>query len=159
MDHGSETSLDKEERVGERPRTKLDRPPNVLVVDDEEDFLELTELFLGNDGFHVMKAKSASEALWLALRNPPDLVFLDLRLPGADGFQVLRALRAEPETRDIPVFACTAADIPDGDALVRAGFDAAFPKPINWPRRASCSAGSSAAEGARGTTLLRRTPG
>ena len=99
MDHGSETSLDKNERVGERPRTKLDRPPNVLVVDDEEDFLELTELFLGNDGF-----------------------------------QVLRALRAEPETRDIPVFACTAADIPDGDALVRAGFDAHFPKPINWPR-------------------------
>lgn len=119
---------------GRRRRVGLDRAPKVLIVDDEEDFLELTELFLQADGFRVVKAKSATEALWYALREPPDAIVLDLKLPGADGFQVLRVLRAEPETRDIPIFACSAADIRDQAALLAAGFDAHFPKPIHWSR-------------------------
>ncbi len=133
MNDGSEILLKQDEAVGTWPRTHTDRPPRVLVVDDEEDFLELTEMFLSSDGFQVMKAKSASEALWMALKTPPDLVFLDLMLPGANGFQVLHALRAEPETRDIPVFACSALDIRDAKNVLAAGFDGHFPKPVNWP--------------------------
>jgi CheY-like chemotaxis protein len=113
---------------------RLERSPVVLAVDDEEEFLELTELFLGGAGIRVLKARSASEALWHALRTPPDLIFLDLMLPHVDGFQVLRALKAEPETRDIPVFACTAADFGDAREILSAGFDALFPKPVNWTR-------------------------
>ncbi|MBI4511656.1 MAG: response regulator [Deltaproteobacteria bacterium] len=134
MEGGAEQFLRVDEPVGAFPRRRQDRVPSVLVVDDEEDFLELTELFLEADGIRIMKARSASEALWHALRTPPDIVFLDLMLPGADGFQVLRALRSEPETRDIPVFACSAADIGDGHRILRAGFDGHFPKPVNWPR-------------------------
>lgn len=132
-DGGQEILLRTEDALENWPRTRLDRPPSVLVVDDEEDFLELTEMFLTSDGFLVEKARSASEALWLALRNPPDLIVLDLMLPGADGFQVLRALRAEPETRGIPVFACSALDIRDARKVLSAGFDGHFPKPVNWP--------------------------
>src|SRR5688572_21805953 len=68
---------------------QLDHVPLVLAVDDEEDFLELTELFLGGAGIRVVKARSATEALWHAMATPPDLIFLDLMLPHVDGFQVL----------------------------------------------------------------------
>jgi two-component system, cell cycle response regulator DivK len=113
---------------------RLERAPVVLAVDDEEEFLELTELFLGGAGIRVLKARSATEALWHALRTPPDLIFLDLMLPHVDGFQVLAALKSEPETRNIPVFACTAADFGDARGVLSAGFDALFPKPVNWTR-------------------------
>jgi CheY-like chemotaxis protein len=123
-----------EDRVDRWRRTRAGKSPAVLVVDDEEDFLELTELFLSADGFRILKARSPTEALWLALREPPDLAILDLLLPNGNGFQILRALRSEPETQDIPVFACTAVDLEDGEGVLRAGFDAHFPKPVNWPR-------------------------
>lgn len=132
MTDGSEILLAKDEPLGAWARAHRDRQPRVLVVDDEEDFLELTEMFLSADGFKVLKAKSASEALWMALKTPPDLVFLDLMLPGANGFQILHALRSEPETAHIPVFACSALDIRDAQNVLSAGFDGHFPKPVNW---------------------------
>jgi CheY-like chemotaxis protein len=122
------------ERQARFPRLRVGRVPHILAVDDEEDFLELTEMFLIGDGFRVSKARSPSEALWVAARNPPDLALLDLLLPNGNGIQILRALRAEPETEDIPIFACTAADIDDVDGVLRVGFDGHFPKPVNWPR-------------------------
>lgn len=122
-----------DEPVGAWPRTWSDRHPVVLVVDDEEDFLELTELFLEGDGVRILKARGACEALWHALRSSPDLIFLDLKLPGANGFDILRALKSEPETASIPVFACSGA-IDDGEQVLAAGFDAHFTKPVNWPR-------------------------
>lgn len=133
VENGRDILLREDEPVGTWARVRPDRPPRILVVDDEDDFLELTQLFLGADGFLVETARSASEALWMALRNPPDAVFLDLMLPGADGFQVLRALRHEPETRHIPVFAVSALDIRDARKVLQAGFDGHFPKPVNWP--------------------------
>ncbi len=123
-----------EERRDTFPRLRPGRVPHILVVDDEEDFLDLTEMFLVNDGFRVSKARSPSEALWHATRNPPDLALLDLLLPNGNGIQILRALRNEPETRDIPIFACTGADIDDVEGVLRVGFDGHFPKPVNWPR-------------------------
>jgi CheY-like chemotaxis protein len=122
-----------EEHLARQPVIRAGRAPHVLVVDDEEDFLELTELFLAGDGFRILKARSAGEALWLALRQPPDLAIVDLVVPPGDGFQILRALRAEPETAGIPVFACSAAEIQDARGILRAGFDGHFPKPVNWP--------------------------
>jgi twitching motility two-component system response regulator PilH len=115
------------------PRIRRGRVPHILVVDDEEDFLELTEMFLVGDGFRVSKARSPGEALWAAAQSPPDLAILDLLLPHGNGIQILRALRSEPETADIPIFACTAVDIEDVESVLRAGFDGHFPKPVNWP--------------------------
>jgi CheY-like chemotaxis protein len=129
---GSLDIRDDDSPVSPWPRLRPGRVPHVLVVDDEEDFLELTEMFLAADGLRVTTARSPSEALWHAARTPPDLALLDLLLPHGNGLQILRALRAEPETRDIPIFACTAAEIEDVQGVLRAGFDGHFPKPVNW---------------------------
>jgi CheY-like chemotaxis protein len=118
-----------------RWRSKRVSPvPRVLVVDDEDDFLELSELFLAADGWGVIKAHSAEEAMKAVREEPPDFALVDLYIPGRDGFEVLRELRNEPTTEDIPVFATTAADLDDAEGLLRIGFDGHFPKPVNWPR-------------------------
>jgi CheY-like chemotaxis protein len=102
-------------------------------VDDEEDFLELTSIFLREVGFEVECARAAGEAVARAIRNPPDVILLDILLPGCDGLEILEALRSEPETADVPVLACTALGQRDsGPLLVHAGFDALVTKPIDW---------------------------
>jgi len=125
---------DLEDRLARWRATRSARVPRVLVVDDEEDFLELSELFLAADGYGVVKARSANEAMSEVKRSPPDMALLDLYIPGGDGFEILRALRSEPSTRDIPVFATTGADLADVQGVLRIGFDGHFPKPVNWPR-------------------------
>ncbi len=124
---------DLEDRLTRWRATRTARVPRVLVVDDEEDFLELSELFLAADGYGVIKARSAAEAMSEVKRSPPDMALLDLYIPGGDGFQILQALRSEPSTRDIPVFATTGADLKDVEGVLRIGFDGHFPKPVNWP--------------------------
>jgi CheY-like chemotaxis protein len=104
-----------------------------LVVDDEEDFLELTRIFLEGAGFKVECARAAGEAVARAVRSPPDVILLDILLPGCDGIEILETLRSEPETRTVPVLACTALGHRDsGPLLVQAGFDGLVSKPINW---------------------------
>jgi two-component system phosphate regulon response regulator PhoB len=75
----------------------------ILVVDDEADIRNLLVRQLERDGLSVVAAASGTEALELARRTPPALVILDLMLPGLPGTEVCRRLRAEPETRDVPV--------------------------------------------------------
>ncbi len=76
---------------------------HVLVVDDEEDVLELIRYNLERAGYRVSCAASGEEALALARRTGPDVILLDLMLPGVDGLDVCRQLRADAATRDIPV--------------------------------------------------------
>jgi CheY-like chemotaxis protein len=111
----------------------LDTPPRVLIVDDEEDFLELTSLFLREVGFEVEVARAAGEAVAKAVRNPPDVILLDILLPGCDGLEILETLKTEPETAGVPVLACTALGQRDsGPLLVHAGFDGLVTKPVDW---------------------------
>jgi CheY-like chemotaxis protein len=124
--------VDMEDRLSRWRRTRMRDTPRVLVVDDEEDFLELSEMILGAAGFGVVKARSADEAMKRVAEQAPDVAFLDLHIPGGDGFQILKALRAQPTTRDIPVFATTGADLKDIEPILRIGFDGHFPKPVNW---------------------------
>ena len=115
------------------PRPRLDTRPRVLLVDDEEDFLELTSLVLTAAGCQVECARAAGEAVARAIRHPPDVILLDILLPGADGLDLLETLRAEPETAEVPVLACTALGQRDsGPLLVHAGFDGLVTKPIDW---------------------------
>src|SRR5919202_6354795 len=82
----------------------------VMVVDDERHLREsLAELFAG-DGYHVMQAGDGDEALALLARAAvyPDIIFLDLKMPGRDGIATLQALKATPETQGIPVVFLTA---------------------------------------------------
>lgn len=80
----------------------------VLAVDDEPHILRLLELTLTLEGFEVVTAQSGPEALAEVRRSPPDLILLDVMMPGMDGFQVAAALKSEPGTRDIPIVFLTA---------------------------------------------------
>lgn len=90
----------------------------ILAVDDEEDILELLRFNLTKEGFAVACAASGEEALKSALSHKPDLILLDLLLPGMDGLEVAKRLKSDPSTQDIPVIMVTAkgeeADIVTG---------------------------------------------
>ncbi|MGE5839474.1 MAG: response regulator, partial [Deltaproteobacteria bacterium] len=90
----------------------------ILAVDDEEDILELLRFNLAKEGFAVVCAVSGEEALKRVLSQKPDLILLDLLLPGMDGLEVARRLKKEDATKDIPVIMVTAkgeeADIVTG---------------------------------------------
>lgn len=80
----------------------------ILVVDDEADITALVAYHLARDGYRVSTASSGSEALKAAADSPPDLVVLDLMLPGASGYDILQELRRRPDTRNIGVILLTA---------------------------------------------------
>ena len=90
----------------------------ILVVDDEEDILELLRFNLTKEGFAVVCAASGEEALKVARAEKPDLILLDLLLPGIDGLEVARRLKNDASTKEIPVIMVTAkgeeADIVTG---------------------------------------------
>jgi CheY-like chemotaxis protein len=116
------------------PRKRPGTPPRILLIDDEEDFLELTAEMLRTAGFEVECARAAGEAIARAVRNPPDVILLDILLPGCDGLEILDILRHEPETAGVPILACTALGQRDsGSLLPHAGFDGLVTKPIDWP--------------------------
>jgi len=90
----------------------------ILAVDDEEDILELLRFNLTKEGFAVVCAASGEEALKSALSHKPDLILLDLLLPGMDGLEVARRLKKDASTKEIPIIMVTAkgeeADIVTG---------------------------------------------
>jgi two-component system phosphate regulon response regulator PhoB len=83
---------------------------NVFVVEDEEDILDLIRHHLTKEGFVVASAADGLEAVKAIMRKPPDLILLDLMLPGLDGLEVCRRLKKEAKTADIPVLMVTAKD-------------------------------------------------
>ena len=104
----------------------------ILVVDDEEDILELLRYNLLREGYNVSCAASGEEALRLAQSEIPDLLVLDLMLPGIDGLEVTKILKNDSRTRDIPIVMLTAkgeeADIVAGLEL---GADDYITKPFS----------------------------
>ena len=105
--------------------------PVILIVEDNELNLKLLRHVLGVRGYRTVEARSAEEALELARAEPPQLVLMDIQLPGMDGIAALQALRALPQTATVPVVAVTAfAMMDDRDRLLAAGFDGYVQKPI-----------------------------
>lgn len=82
----------------------------VLVIDDETNIIEFIKLGLGYEGFQVESAPDGPLGLAAAQRLDPDIVILDLMLPGMDGLEVCRRLRTNPTTQDIPILMLTAKD-------------------------------------------------
>lgn len=80
----------------------------ILAIDDEKDILKLVQYNLEREGHQVLCAKSGEEGLELARAKKPDLILLDLMLPGMDGLEVCKVLRSNKETRHIPVLMLTA---------------------------------------------------
>jgi DNA-binding response OmpR family regulator len=106
--------------------------PVLLVADDDEDILNLVKLRLSRSGYDVVVARDGEEALRLAREQQPDLAVLDWMMPKVSGLDVLRAIRADAETSDIPVILLTAraseANIAEGLA---AGADDYIAKPFS----------------------------
>ena len=92
----------------------------VLVVDDERDILELVQYNLDKEGYQVTAVATGEDALLAARSKLPDVVVLDLMLPGVDGLEVCRRLKADPKTRGIPIVMLTAKG---DDADVVAGLE------------------------------------
>jgi two-component system response regulator RpaA len=80
----------------------------VLVIDDEADVRLLYRVNLRHAGFEVLEAEDGERGIAAALQHLPDVVVLDLMMPRVDGFDVLRALRAHPDAREMPVLVLTA---------------------------------------------------
>ncbi len=81
---------------------------SVLVVDDERDILELVQYNLGKEGYHVTVVETGEDALAATRTKMPDLIVLDLMLPGVDGLEVCRRLKTDAKTRSIPIVMLTA---------------------------------------------------
>lgn len=104
----------------------------ILAVDDDSDERELLRVVLEGEGFDVALAENGFEAGLLFGTARPDLVILDLRMPGLDGFGAIELLRSREDTASIPVIACTAmADDETRAKVVEAGFDAHIVKPYS----------------------------
>jgi CheY-like chemotaxis protein len=88
------------------------RRPVVLLVEDSEPVRDAYAILLEESGYRVALAADGLAALQLVAETPPDLVLLDLGLPGVDGLQVIRALKSAPETSAIPILALTGTDDP-----------------------------------------------
>ncbi|HMM33956.1 MAG TPA: response regulator [Thermoanaerobaculia bacterium] len=75
----------------------------ILIVDDEEDVLDLLQLVFETSGFLVRRASTGKSAVSSAWEQPPDVVLLDVMMPEMDGWQVLRTLKGDERTRNVPV--------------------------------------------------------
>ena len=80
----------------------------ILIVDDEEDIIELIQYNLKSEGYDILSATTGEQAIKIAKQTRPDLMVLDLMLPGIDGLEVTQYLRSNDETRDIPIVMLTA---------------------------------------------------
>ena len=106
--------------------------PQILVVEDNERNLKLLRDVLQYAGYVVRAARTAEDGIALAVSDPPDLVLMDLQLPGIDGVEALRRLRESPRTANIPVVAVTAQAMKqDRERVRQAGFDGYVEKPIS----------------------------
>jgi len=109
-----------------------DGPAKVLVVDDEKDFSEMVKEYLRiKGGFDVEVADSGFQAGFTVARFKPDIILMDIMMPDMDGFEVHRMLRDDPDTRHIPVVACTAYRDPETDRRIEEDrFDGFVEKPL-----------------------------
>ena len=81
--------------------------PYILVAEDDPDILEGITTVLGTQAYHIATARDGEQCVCMARKRPPDLLILDLLMPRKDGFAVLRELRADPATADVPILVLT----------------------------------------------------
>jgi CheY-like chemotaxis protein len=104
----------------------------VLVVDDHALNRKLVRDVLGHAGYRVLEAGDAAGGIELAREHVPDLILMDIQLPGIDGVEALRRLRADDVTAAIPVVALTALAMKeDRERCLAAGFDGYLEKPVS----------------------------
>ncbi|MDM8554728.1 response regulator [Desulfococcaceae bacterium HSG7] len=106
--------------------------PRILVVDDEPTLLDAIEAMLFKEGYDLVFAQDGHEALAKAAETPPDLILLDLMMPGMDGFEVCERLRADRHLGEVPIIMLTAMDDKDSRLQgIKAGADDFIGKPYD----------------------------
>jgi len=119
------------ELLEEPPRTAGDRDATVLLVDDEDTLRRVMKDLLEREGYRVAEARDGVEALDEVDRRAPDIIVLDLNLPGMDGYTVLSKLRSRPTTRTVPIIVLTAKGDEDNEVRVfELGADDFLTKPF-----------------------------
>jgi len=104
----------------------------ILIVDDNEKNMKLARDVLGFAGFRILEAANAEEAIALAQEQVPDVILMDIRLPGMDGTTAVGHLKGETRTAAIPVVALTSFAMKgDRERFLAAGFDGYLEKPIS----------------------------
>jgi len=104
----------------------------VLIIEDNEKNMKLARDVLQAKGYKTLEATSGEDGVKLARQHVPDLVLMDIQLPGINGIDAFKQIRADAKTARVPVVALTASVTPtDRSAINAAGFDAFVSKPIN----------------------------
>ena len=104
----------------------------ILIVEDDEKSRKLFRDVLTHEAYRLLEAESGEDGVRLAREQRPALVIMDIQLPGIDGIEALRQLRATPETQQIPIIAVTASAMTaDRAKIIGAGFDGYQSKPIS----------------------------
>lgn len=107
----------------------------VLLVEDNEDNLIVYRTILDHVGYRVIEARDGEEGVARALAEQPDLILMDVSLPKMDGWEATRRIKADPQTREIPIIAVTAHALDDDrEKATQVGCDGYLAKPVA-PRR------------------------
>jgi two-component system, cell cycle response regulator DivK len=107
----------------------------ILVVEDHEDNRQILRDLLGNAGYQMIEAETGEDGLAAAAAHKPDLILMDIQLPGLDGYEATRRLKADPTLSSIPIIVVTSYALSGDDAKARAaGCDAYVTKPFS-PRQ------------------------
>ena len=105
---------------------------SILVVDDQPVSIKLMRLILEGEGYQVLVAANATEALQAVQASKPDLILMDIHLPSLDGLALTKLLRSDMESRHIKIVAISAyASTEDDKRIIAAGCDGFIPKPID----------------------------
>ena len=104
----------------------------ILVVDDDPNIIEMVKVNLEIEGFKVIYADNGKEGIEIAKRAKPDLILMDWMLPSMSGIDAVKLLKADPVSKDIPIFMLTArSQVNDIDQAFKAGADNYITKPFN----------------------------
>ena len=104
----------------------------ILIVEDNDKNMKLVRDIVRHKGHSTLEATTGEAGVQLATLHRPDLILMDIQLPGIDGIEALRRIRAQPALADVPVIAVSASVMPDDQRhIVNSGFDAFVPKPIS----------------------------
>ena len=103
----------------------------ILIVEDNDKNMKLLRDVLGHRGYRTLEAVTGEQGVALAREHIPDLILMDIQLPGIDGIEAFKQLAADSKTKDIPVIAVTASAMQEERAQIEAvGFAGYQPKPI-----------------------------
>ncbi len=109
-------------------------PKMILIVDDEDDILFILKNVLSKNGYSVKEAYSGEECLKIVKTEKPDLIFMDIMMPGIDGWETAKTIKTNPKTKDIPISMLSVKSDPEDLKRSReyAGADHHLTKPVDF---------------------------